>query len=277
MCKRTTTDPLVRQFLDRYKLNLLAVPRENARCGQIYLRSGTRVSSAVDVTELLDAPTSLPPQFDDERLGDLAGFLSDGVSLDVGLGLLQGFLTAIGAGAVVSEVSAGYRRADSASLRFRFTRPTRDSIEPGALGSALEGRRFRHTHPLVQPDNEYFITAAVARSRSISVVAEDRRSRTVELGAEVVAAVNAHAGVTLESAATGEVTFEGEVPLAFGLELYELRVDADGQKLSMLPQDSRDALKAGKPAPPPPPVFVAPDDEALLAVDDRDQKIGVSV
>ena len=30
MCKRNTTDPLVREFLDRYQINLLKLPRQGA-------------------------------------------------------------------------------------------------------------------------------------------------------------------------------------------------------------------------------------------------------
>jgi len=265
MCKRSTTDPLVRMFLHRYKLNLLAVPRRNARCGDVYLRNGARVSSAVDVTQLLDESITLPPQFDGEPLADISGSLSDGVSIKLGLGLLEGFLAAIGAGAIVSAVSAGYERSRSASLRFRFADATRDSIEPGSLGSVLEGRSLRESQPLVQAGNEYFITAAVVRSPSISVVAEDRRARRVDLGAEVMATANAHAGITLEATADGEVSFVGETPLAIALELYELRYDAEHARFSMLPQRLDDDVKTGKDASPVP-VFVAPDDEALLAL-----------
>jgi hypothetical protein len=267
MCKRSTADPLVRKFLDTYKINLLAVPREHARCGQVYLRRDNRVSSAVDITELLDTSVELPPQQDGETLADLSGSLSNRVSLKVGLGVLQGFLAAVGAGAVLSKVSAGYEGSRTTKLQFRFARATRDSIEPGSLASALEGSSFRTTHPLVHPDNQYFITAAVVRSPSISVVAENGRARKVDVGAEVLAAVNATGAVDVESAGSGEVTFNSTVPLAIGLELYELRLDHETGTLSMLPQDLRRALKLGKPVIPSA-VFVAPEDEALLELDD---------
>jgi hypothetical protein len=263
MCKRTTSDPLVRMFLDRYKINLLSVPRERAACGDVYLRRDGRVSSAINVAELLDPPVRLPPQFQGERLADLAGSLSQGVSLKVGLGLLEAFLAAIGAAAVLGELTLGYEQSRTSRLRFRFTDATRDSVEPGALATTLEGRRFRPGQPLVQPGNEYFVTAAVVRSPSISVVTEDDASRRVDVGARLLAAVDATANVTAEQASEGEITYRGRAPLAIGVELYRLRYDDDEQKLSMFPQDPRDPVHAGKP-PPPVPAFVAPDDDALL-------------
>jgi hypothetical protein len=252
-------------FLERYKLNLLAVPRERARCGDVYLRDGARVSSAVDITQLLDESVRLPPQFDGEPLADLAGSLSDGVSLKLGLGLLQGFLVAIGAAAVVSKVSAGYERGRSAKLRFRFAHVTRDSVDPASLSSVLEGRSFRSTQPLLQHASEYFIAAAVVRSPSISVIAEDSRARKVDLGAEVLAAVDGHAGVAFEAAGDGEVTFRGDTPLAIALELYELRYDEALGSFSMRPQAPDDHVRLGKDRTPIP-VVVAPGDEALLVL-----------
>ena len=267
MCKRDTTDPLVRMFLDRYKINLLAVPRADAACGQVYVRNGRRVSSGVAITQLVEPQVTLPAPYEGEVLADLAGSLSDGVSVDVGLGLLEGFLGALGAAGVVASVSAGVERSRTASLRFRFTGGTRDSVDAGSLAAVLEGRRLRGANPLVQPGNEYFVTAAVIRTPSLTLLGEDKRRTRVEFGAEVMAAATPKAGVTVESGEAGEVTFRGSTALAIGLELYELRDGGEDGRLSMVPQDPRDPVHAAKDRPPRP-AFAAPDDEALLALDE---------
>jgi hypothetical protein len=267
ICKRDTGDPLVRMFLDRYKINLLTVPRERVACGDVYIRNGRRVSSGVRVAELVEPAVTLPPVFEGEALADLAGTLSDGVSVDIGFGLLEGFLAAIGAGGVVSKVSAGVERSRTSTLRFRFTEATRDSIDGGALGTMLEGRRLRPTQPLVQEGNDYFVTTAVIRTPSLSLVGEDKKRQRTELGAEVMAIGEGHAGVTVERGDAGEVTFRGRKALAIGVELYELREGGEDGRVTMLPQDSGDPVKAFKERPPKP-AFVAPDDEALLALDE---------
>jgi hypothetical protein len=78
---------------------------------------------------------------------------------------------------------------------------TLDSIDAGALGSILVSRRLRSPHPLLRPDNEYFITTAVVRSPSVSVVGEGSRRRRVELAADIMAVARAKAGRTVEQEA----------------------------------------------------------------------------
>ena len=262
MCRRSSDDPLVRMFLDRYKINLLAVPRERAFCGQVYVRNGRGVSSGAGLDGLVEPAVSLPQAFEGEPLAALEGELSNGVEIGVGVGLLRGFLTAIGAGAVLSRLSTGFERSSTAQLRFNFRNVSLDSIDPSSLAGALAGRRLVADNPLVQPGNDYFVTAGVVRSTAIGVVAEDSRRRRVELGAELGQVLDADAGVTLESSGNGELTFTGSSPLAIGLELYKLHLD-DAGVLRMTPQDPRDPVQAGR-EPAPEPELVAPGDEALL-------------
>ncbi len=264
MCKRNTTDPLVRMFLDRYKVNLLAVPRQGADCGEVYIRNGRRVSSGVGVTDLLEPAVTLPAAYRGEPLANLSGSFSDAVGVKLGIGLLESFMAAIGVAAVLSKVSALFERTRTSGLRFSFADATRDSIDAASLGLALGGRRLRPDQPLVQPGNEYFVTAAVIRSPSVSVIAEDDRANRVEFGADAVTVLNATAGVNVESGASGQLTFRGDTPLAIGLELYELTVGG-AAVMGLAAQDPGRPVHAGK-TPPPQPTFVAPDDDALLAL-----------
>lgn len=266
MCKRNSDDPLVRMFLDRYKLNLLALPRERAFCGEIYVRQRRRVSSGAALDGLVEPNVTLPPTFEGEQLSALEGELSNSVQFSAGISLLRGFLTAIGAGAILSKLSAHFERGRTAHLRFSFGEVTRDSMNPTGLATALQGRRLVAKNPLVQPNADYFVTAAVVRSPAIGVVAEDERKRRVELGAEALQVAGADTDVALESGANGELTFRGTTPLAIGLELYELRFDEAG-KLSMLAQDPRDPVHAGKEAVPDP-AFLDPDGNVLLELAD---------
>src|SRR6185436_9856151 len=56
VCKRTTSDPLVRAFLDNYGLNLLSIPRKNAMCGDLYIADGPRVSTPGHIAQVLIPP-----------------------------------------------------------------------------------------------------------------------------------------------------------------------------------------------------------------------------
>ena len=264
MCKRNTDDPLVRMFLDRYRINLLAVPREGPPCGEIYVRQGRSVSDGAGLAGLLTPAVTLPAVVEGQELTKLDGKLSNGVKVGAGLGLLQGFLTAIGAAAVLSKLSTRFESSKTAELSFSFGGVTRDSMNVNSLAGALAGRRLVESNPLVQPGNEYYVAAGVVRSTAISVVAQDAAKRHVELGAEAAQVLNADVGVTLEEGGNGELTFRGSTPLAIGLQLYKLHFDESGA-LRMTAQDPRDPVHAGR-EPRPEPVLVAPDEETLLAL-----------
>jgi hypothetical protein len=263
MCKRSTADPLVRLFLDRYHLNLLPVPRERAACGQLYVKRGRAVSAPGDVRELFEPAVELPPVLPDEVLADIAGTLSEKVTVKVGLSLLESFLVALGAAGVVDKVKAGYQRSSASGARFRFADATRDSMDPLSLGTAFLDRRFIRRHAFVAPENRYYIVGAVVRTPSISILVEDQTSNAVDLGAEAMAVLDAEASVSAERLETGEIRYAGGKRLAIGVELYELRFDEGEQRLEMLtPEDVVD-LRRGRPVAPSP-VFLGEDDDAML-------------
>jgi hypothetical protein len=264
MCKRNTTDPLVRTFLDDYGLNLLRIPRAGADCGDLYVKRGRAVSAPGRLLELLEPELELPAVARGETLANLSGTFSSRFDLEVGLGLLESFFIAMGAGGLVDKVKVGYQRGSGRALRFRFQDATRDSVDPLALGSALIGKRFRTLHPFVSSENEYFVVGAVVRTPSVSVTLEDQRSRAVELDAGVLTFVNAHARVSAARERRGEVTFGGHSPLAMGVELYELSYDERARRLEM--RTAEDALPLRAKPSPLRPAFVADEDDVLLDV-----------
>jgi hypothetical protein len=267
--RRRTKDPLARMFLQVYHLNVLSMPRENVSCGELYVKRGKRVAPiAGALNELVEPAVTLPPIHRDEQLAELRGTISDGISVDFGLGLLEGFLGALGVAAgVVGDVSAGYRHHGVRRVRFRFEDATRDSIDPFAIGSALVDRRFRESHPWIGPGNRYFVSAGVVKARSISISAEDEHSDGVDAAASVAVAVDVDAAIELDRKSERELAFRGAKALAIGVELYDLRYDDDARCFVMGTEEVAERLRLGEGADLEP-VFVADDDELLLELDE---------
>jgi hypothetical protein len=133
MCKRSTPDPLVRTFLDRYNLNLLPLPRSGIECCDLFRRADDgRVSTEFALGNVVTPDLGELKLDLGEHLGALEGTLSHGRDLDFGLGLLGGFLAALGAPGVLNRVGTQYRRSRTQSLAFEFREATRDSVDPGA-------------------------------------------------------------------------------------------------------------------------------------------------
>ena len=173
----------------------------------------------------------------------------------------DGFLAALGAGGILSKVRAEYELKKVRSLKFRFANATRDWINPMELGGRLVGHRLSGAHPFVAEGHRYYLVTAVARTPSISIIAETNGSTggTVEIGAAHLA--DAKSTVKVESSGTGEITFAGEQPLAFGVELYELVYNQKRQQLKLkMPEGAIRVRSVYSAAPLVTPAFIGGDD-----------------
>jgi hypothetical protein len=269
MCnRRNPTDPLVREFLQTYSINLLPLPRLRARPGELYIKTGRKVKATPGwLDEVIEPAVELPEPYD-EPLPDLSGVVSETVDLDFGLKLLGNFLAVLGIPpGIIDNVKLGYKHKQTERVAFQFSEVSRQTVDPVTIGSALIGHQFRSPHPWIRPGNQYFVAAAFVRSPSITVHATDAANGAIEVGAGVASALDADVGVTAEHAGEGKVRYRGKDRLAIGAELYELSYDADAKSFLMGAQKQPVALMRGK-AVAPAPAFPGDDDEALLEVED---------
>lgn len=266
MCKRKNpTDPLVRRFLQSYGVNLLPLPRRGAEPGELYVQTGRKVKATPGgISEVIEPDVRLPDSFT-EPLPDMEGKASSSIDANFGLGLAGNFLAMVGLPpGVIDDVKLGYERSSTASVSFAFHDVTRCSIDPLAIGTQLIGRRFKQ-HPMIHDGNRYFVAASFVRSPAISIHAEDASAQSLEVGAGVAKLVDGEAGVSVNRAGDGTLTYRGQESLAIGVELYELEFDEQrgflmgGQREPVALQRARDL--------PPDPAFPAEDDEALLYVE----------
>ena len=233
--KRKTRDPLWRTFLDKYNLNLLAVPREDVAIGDLYPYDGRRVGQPGNVRYILKPPLRISAKsVTTGKMADVSGTLTDSVSFDIGLNILEGFLSAMGVGGVVGDIRAEYETKGTMTVRYRFVHAVRDKVDPLSLGSMLINHQVRKDHPLLTRDYQYFLVTAVARSPSISVVAEGKKQTRLDIDAKALQGiVGGSGGVSVEKSTMGELTYKGKAKLAFGVEVYELRFDRDTMKMSL--------------------------------------------
>jgi len=233
MCNRNTQDPLLRIFLDKYNLNLLSIPREKATVGDLYVHDGKRVSTPGSVTYFLDPPMKMPTINAGESMADVTGKITNRISIDVGFGLLEGFLSVMGAASFVTRIRASYEAKKAKALRFRYTQAVRDSVDVMRVGSMLIRRKIKEGHALYSKDMRYYLVTAVARSPSISVTVESEDTKLVNIDIGFLNAAKTSIGVSAAKSEEGEVTYSGEKNLAFGVELYELQYDTKRNTLKL--------------------------------------------
>src|SRR5882724_11537662 len=108
VCKRTSDDPLLKAFLDKYHLNLLSVPRDGSRIGDLYVHANGRTSSPGNVSHFLKPQLELPEVKADEHMADVQGMATNAVAFSIGLGLLEGFFAALGVLGTFQSIEAEY-------------------------------------------------------------------------------------------------------------------------------------------------------------------------
>jgi hypothetical protein len=265
VCRRSAAscDPLLRVFLERYHLNLLAVPRENADVGDVYVHDGKRAGSPGQLASFLTHPFRMPQITRGEELAALSGTMSNQVTTEVGLGLLGSFIAARrrasdwGRQGGMGEEGRAKRPLQNGRGRTgqRRSRPVR--------GASLIDNSLRQDHPLVDPNSRFFFVSAVARCKALSVAFVDDRGQTLDIGAEIAGIGDAKTGVGGTKSSDGEVTFAGSKWLAFGVELYELFV-AGGRIRMKLPDAALNVRSARRRAIRPAPVLLGSDDDEVF-------------
>jgi hypothetical protein len=266
MCRRDTTDVLIRRFLDDYQVNLLSMPGRRVRCGSVYIKEGKRITAPGLLSQIIEPALTLEDPFVEDDLADLAGTWSGSVSLNVGIKLLSNFLNALGAAGLVDKLQASVKETSVRNVAFRFKGVSRKSVTPTGLGTALVDHHLIQSHPWVKEGNRYFAVAAVLSSTSISIQGRDKQGSATGLGAGVATVADVDAKVQVDRESDSDVTYGGRNPLAIAVELYELRWDADRQGLVFLTQQPSGPLRilGLQEDEPPDPVFAGDDEDAFI-------------
>lgn len=246
MSRRNTTDPLLTAFLKDYKLNLLKIPREKAQVGDVYVDIKGVIAPPGRLEHLLVPAVTIPPA-KEEKLTSLATTKTRAIELKAGIGLLEGFFSAVGATGLAARIKAEYEHKGASLVRFSLKNATRESVDAIELGRAVAKSHPDRDNPIVQDDARYYVTVAVVRSPSITVTAEDSRSNDISVEAGALKDVISVDGkISVKNERTGELTYDGAIPLAFGVELVELMYDKHQHRFTMAGLDRAVDIREGK-------------------------------
>lgn len=223
MCRRTTRDPLLRTLLERYHLHLLAIPRSAVDVGDLYVATGAQVGAPGNMRHLLEPSFALPPVRRAEPMSDVSGRATGGVDANVGFELLADALAALGAGKFAAGVGSSFDAKSAKRVRFRFKEAVRDSVDILAFGQQLRGHRLVTDHPMITAKSRFYVVTGVARAASIGVAAETDADHALRLDVNALQLGKLPAGWRVAQVAASELEYSGPEPLAFGVELHELR------------------------------------------------------
>ena len=266
-------DPLLKMMLDKYRLNLLSIPREKASVGDLYVQEANSpyVSTQGSISNFLEPVFEIPQVINGEVMAFISGTTSRDASGKAGMDFLEGFLNALGPAAVGSKVRASYESSSKNKIVFTFENPTRDYVDPGLLGRKLIDHSLMSQHALIAEGRKYYIVTGVARSSAISVISEGNTKQILDLDAQVMKLANISGDISVQKNQTGQVTFKGGKSLAFGVELYELKFINGGEGRGKFRMDiqenplvARGEVEEGQTVP-----IFGPEEDVAISIQDK--------
>ncbi len=263
-------DPLLKVLLERYRLNLLSIPRENASVGDLYVQEGNSqyVSTPGSITNFLEPRFEVPSIKTGETMAGVSGTTSKDASGKVGIDFLEGFLNTLGPAGIGTKVRGGYESSSKNKITFTFENATRDYVDPGLLGSKLVDHTLMKRHALIAKRRKYYLVTAVARSSGISITTEGNSKQVMDLDAQVMNLANVSGDISIQKNQTGSITFKGQKNLVFGVELYELEYilnnGGQGGKFQMNTQQKALVARGEDPVP-----LFGPDNDVTITFSDR--------
>ena len=222
MCKRSDNDPLVRVLADRYKLNILRLPRRGVGVGELLIREGKDLRCAGSIRRLFDPELEIPLA-EPVPLPDVDGVTSARRSASVAGAPLTGLLTALGATGV-SSIGAALRAAREISVAYSLTGTRYLCTDLVSLGDELSSRVLRQDNALYRTGRQFFVAHAAAEATGIKAVFSAATDRASNFTLELAAIIKAEASADVTSDQSGRLVISSVEPVTFGLAVVQLKM-----------------------------------------------------
>jgi hypothetical protein len=231
MCRRSDKDPLVRLLTDRYRLNILRVPRAGISIGDLLVDDSGDLRHMGEFSRFFDPALELPIA-DCEPLAPVSGAASKAISVKVAANPMAAFLTALGLSGITS-LSAKFQATRHLDVTFQISGATLESIDVVELGNELAGRVLRTDNALYRDDRKFFVAHSVARATGLNLGFQAKGNTGAELAADIVQVAKVSGSVTVEHTSGAQISVTGSTPLVFGLAVLRLTQEPGQLKLDL--------------------------------------------
>jgi hypothetical protein len=240
-------------FLRSFGYSVFRFPRASAQPLELMHRDGKELTRLGMLTQLVGAgAVPLPTIRRDDRPGiDIEGRETSKINVGIGLSFLSSFIGALGGSNL--GLQAGFNRART--MTFQYSGVMEDSVDVLAVETFIKAGTIS---PYIPPgtlekllDDEIYVVTSVLKTNKIVVDAQGDAGQAVQLDVPVIQqAVGGNVKVDRQGSLGSKVSFEGGLPLAFGLQAAQVVFDDSGQFLTtqQLPAGDAAARAAFQPA-----------------------------
>jgi hypothetical protein len=240
-------DFLVQTLRQTFGANPIRVPEERILPLTVLASDGKRTTfRSKSPSSLLKGNPSIDVETSTSKMVNLSGKRSRSVKLDLGLKVLDGFLS--GMGIPSAKVTAKFEGAREISFSFQDVQ--RLFVDPGVLGAELAGTAINDASPaaaiFLEPQYQFLIVDSVIQSRDFNIKVESSASNAFSLDVPAIQEIvgNAKLGVEVSSGSSLELTFKAKKHLSFAFSCLRLYVDGNGSVTSMPPAGNVPGLAA---------------------------------
>jgi len=226
---KSCQDPALTALKD-FGYNVVQLPRADLLPTQLLYKSGRKLKRLGDLTSVFvplpDGPAA-PPILPDQPGPDIEGKRSADVSIDIGLDILGGLISALGGSTL--GISMAYSQAKSVEFKFSATKrgETDLLLVDQFLASASINKYARAAREMLDSDKVYLVTSVI-KSDSISVSAKGESNQSLKVEVPVIQnAIGANLEVVGDAEQATVVTYKGAVPLTFGIQAVRLNFVGD--------------------------------------------------
>jgi hypothetical protein len=240
-------DPIIKTLRDVFGQNIIRVPEERYRLLAVLAARDDKAYYRGSLPPLITGePFVLDPALvADSRMVNIAGRRSRIVDLDLGVQILEGFLSGIG----VPPAGVKAKFEGVTKVSFRFEDVVRKWVDINSVGALLQGRKVDSANPAAAiffGDEEYsfLVLDSVITSTDFTIAVE--RSSSVDFRLDVPAfeelVGNASVGVSVSSSNHLDLTFKGTRQLAFAFSCVRFALTDDGTIRALVPEAEVGAL-----------------------------------
>jgi hypothetical protein len=235
LCK---DDFLVKTLREVFGANPIRVPEERIVPMTVLASNGAKTSFRGSLRPLLRGSPELEIETETSVMANLSGKWSKSVNVDVGLKVLDGFLSGIGIPS--AELTAKFAGAKAVSFSFQDVR--RLFVDPGVVGAQLAGKVVADENPAASIFFEsggfqFLVIDSTIQSRDFNIRVETKSDNAFALDVPAIKDLvgKVSSSVKVSSSSALDLTFKGQNYLSFAFSCLRLFVDGNGRIASMPP------------------------------------------
>ncbi len=233
-------DPLVELLRTLFDANIVRVPEERVKPLMVIASCDKKLIFRGALLPLIDSEL---PMLNDSliissRMANISGKRTKRVSIDIGLQILDGFLSGFG----IPSAGISNNFSGVSEVSFSFQNVERRYVDSNLIGRILSEKNIDQDNPaakifLGKDACELLVIDSVITSSDFSISVDRTNSEEFELNVSAIQDFvgKLNSGISVSTTSGYDLVFKGNKHLTFAFSCIRLTVDSNGQIFSFSP------------------------------------------